>query len=265
MSKEIGISGSRQLQAKAPSLARLQASYDVLYQGWLGRHKNLGQAERILDLLEVGPGMRLLDVACGLGYVLDMAQARGAAAVGLDLSSRALAIGREESAGRQLVLGNGERLPYPASWFDAVVCLGSLEHFMDPEAGAREIARVLKPQGRTAILLPNSHHLRAVYNVWRFGEILHDLQNFEQFATRREWEAMLTRSGLRVVATYKYDTGWARIYRPGRTLAWILYNTLFRVLGDRWIPLNMTYTFIFVCTKEPDGSDRTGKEATSGA
>lgn len=252
-------SGSRQLQTRAASLAELQASYDALYQGWMGQHKNLGQAERILDLLEVGPGTSLLDVACGLGYVLDMAQARGARAVGLDLSSRALALGREESPGRRLVLGNGERLPYASSCFDAVVCLGSLEHFIDPEAGAREMARVLKPGGRAAILLPNSHHLRAVYNVWRFGEILPDLQDFEQFATRREWEGMLARSGLRVRATFKYDTGWARIYRPGRTLAWTIYNALFRVLGDWWIPLNLTYTFIFVCSKEPDGSDASGE------
>ena len=242
--------GTKQIQKKASSLAELQASYDALYEGWMGQHRNLDQAARILDLLQVGSGMRLLDVACGLGYVLDMAEERGATALGLDLSHTALTLSHAESAARRLTLGNGERLPYPTASFDAVVCLGSLEHFMRPELGAQEMARVLKPGGKAAILLPNSHHLRAIYNVWRFGEILPDLQDFEQFATRREWERMLVESGFRILAVEKYDTGWSRVYRPGRTVAWTVYNALFRLLGGWWIPLNLTYTFIFVCAKE---------------
>jgi len=221
----------------------------------MGQHRNLDQAARILDLLEVGPGMQLLDVACGLGYVLDMAEERGATALGLDLSHTALTLSRTESAARRLTLGNGEQLPYPSAAFDAVVCLGSLEHFMHPERGAQEMARVLKPGGKAAILLPNSHHLRAIYNVWRFGEILPDLQDFEQFATRREWERLLAESGFRVLDVHKYDTGWSRAYRPGRTVAWTIYNVLFRLLGGWWIPQNLTYTFIFVCAKEGDRAE----------
>jgi hypothetical protein len=58
-------------QEVAPSVAELQASYNRLYQEWLGQHRNVGEAKQMLDLLDVQSGL-LLDVACGLGYLLDM-------------------------------------------------------------------------------------------------------------------------------------------------------------------------------------------------
>jgi ubiquinone/menaquinone biosynthesis C-methylase UbiE len=241
-----------QLQQKvAPSLDELRDSYDRLYQGWMGEHENLGQAERILRLLEVQPGRRLVDVACGLGYLAAMAAERGLDAVGIDISTVALRKAQQayQDVG-MLVLGDAERLPWADRTFDYAVNLGSLEHFIDPAAGVREMRRILKPQGRAALLLPNSHHIRAIYSVYKYGELFSDLQDYERFATRVEWERMLTENGMRVCGVHKYDTGMARIHKPGNEVFWYLYNIFFRLFG-RWIPLNLTYTFIFIC--EPSG------------
>lgn len=237
----------KETQKVPQSLREIQQSYDALYQGWMGEHKNIGQAERILSLLDVQPGRRLLDVACGLGYLAEMAGARGLRAVGVDVSSVALRKANQETQQvMALILGNAERLPWLDGIFDYVVNLGSLEHFLDPAVGVREMVRVLAPDGRAALLLPNSHHIRAVYNVYRYGEILPDLQDFERFATRVEWERLLTENGLRVLSVHKYDTGMARVYKKDREVFWYLYNIFFRLFG-RWIPLNLTYTFIFIC------------------
>ncbi len=237
----------KDLQKIPTSLTQLQTSYDQLYQGWMGEHKNTGQAEYILNLLQVQPGGRLLDVACGLGYLAAMAADRNLKAMGIDISHFALQ--KAASAYSQVgmfLLGDAQRLPWPPHTFEYVVNLGSLEHFIDPAAAVREMTRVLKPEGKAALLLPNSHHIRAIYNVYRYGELLPDLQEFERFATRVEWEQLLTANGLRVCSVHKYDTGMSRVYKDRYKLFWYLYNIFFRLFG-RWIPLNLTYTFVFIC------------------
>lgn len=235
-------------QEVAPSVAELKASYNQLYQEWLGQHRNIGEAKQMLDLLDVRSGL-LLDVACGLGYLLDMAEERGAITCGTDISQVALVKSKTERASRRLVLSNGERLPWPDETFDYVTCLGSLEHFINPEAGAGEIARVLKPYGKAAIMLPNSHHLMAIYNVYKTGGILPELQDFERFATRVEWEAFLEKSGLHVLSVHKYNVGFARVFKKGREGFWYLYNSLFHLFGDVWIPLNLSFSLTYICAK----------------
>jgi ubiquinone/menaquinone biosynthesis C-methylase UbiE len=238
----------KSLQKVPVSIHDLQASYNELYQGWMGKHKNIGQAQRILGLLDVQPGKRLIDIACGLGYLADMASDRGLDTVGIDVSRVALEKAQQEYTHvGMFLLGDAERLPWPDHAFDYAVNLGSLEHFIDPAAAVREMSRVLKPDGRAALLLPNSHHIRAIYNVYKHGEILPDLQDFERFATRVEWERLLTQNGLCVLSVHKYDTGMARAYKRGHEVFWYLYNIFFRLFGS-WIPLNLTYTFIFICT-----------------
>jgi ubiquinone/menaquinone biosynthesis C-methylase UbiE len=243
-------------QEVASSLSELQASYNRLYQEWLGEHRNTGQAKKMLDSINVNSG-KLLDVACGLGYILDMAKTRGADSFGLDISRVALKKAKDELPSRKLIEGNGESLPWPNDAFDYVTCLGSLEHFINPDQGAREIARVLKPDGKCAILLPNSHHIQAVYNVYKTGGILPELQDFERFATRVEWQAFLEENGLTVHAVHKYNVGFSRFFKKGREGFWYTYNILFRLFKDIWIPVNLSFALIFICSKTP--SKRSGK------
>lgn len=246
----------KELQKVPESLVQLRDSYDRLYEGWLGDHRNIGQAKLILDLLNVVPGSRLLDVACGLGYLAEMAADRGLDAVGIDVSRVALRRAKALAKKTDLLMaGDAERLPLLDSSFDYAVNLGSLEHFVDPGAAVREMVRILKPGGRAALLLPNSHHIRALYYVYRHGMILPDMQDYERFATRAEWENLLVANGLRIIATERYDTGMARIHKKGHQLFWYLYNVLFRLLGNKWIPFNFSYTFVFICEPQCVSSD----------
>jgi len=229
-------------------LSELQDSYNTLYKEWLGQNRNIGQAKQLLDLMNVRSGL-VLDLACGLGYLLDMAEARGATAFGLDLSRVALEESKNEASQRRVVEGNGEHLPWPDETFDYVTCLGSLEHFIHPDLGASEIARVLKPSGKAAIMLPNSHHIQAIYNVYKMGGILPELQDFERFATRVEWQSFLEEAGLLVESVHKYNVGFSRFFKKGREGFWYFYNILFRLFGDLWIPTNLSFALTFICTK----------------
>ncbi len=235
-------------QEVAGSVDELRSSYNRLYQEWLGENRNIGQADQMLGFMDVHSG-QLLDLACGLGYVLDMAEKRGAHAYGLDISRVALKKSKAESPGCKVVEGNGERLPWADETFDFVTCLGSLEHFINPELGAQEIARVMKSTGRAAIMLPNSHHVQAIYNVYKTGGILPELQDFERFATRVEWQAFLEHNGLCVQSVHKFNVGFSRFFKKGREGFWYLYNILFRLFGDIWIPLHLSFALIFICTK----------------
>ena len=188
-------------------------------------------------------------MACGLGDLLDMAVERGSVPYGIDISSVALQKGKSEHPAYRVVEGDGEYLPWASNTFDYITCVGSLEHFINPDTGAQEIARVLKPSGLAAINLPNSHHLQAIYNIYKTGSILPELQDFERFATRHEWQGLLEENGLRVKAVYKFNTGFSRIFKEGREPFWYFYNALFKLFGDRWIPTNLSFGLTFICAK----------------
>jgi ubiquinone/menaquinone biosynthesis C-methylase UbiE len=246
-------------QEVASSVTELRASYDQLYREWLGENRNIGEFKQMLDKMEVRSGT-LLDIACGLGYSLDMAEQAGATAFGLDISRTALEKALAENAARRVALGNGEHLPYPNKYFDYVTCLGSLEHFIHPEAGVREITRVLKPGGKAAVMLPNSHHILGIYNVYKTGGILPELQDFERFGTRVEWQALLEKGGLQVLSVHKFNHGFARVFKKGREGFWYVFNTLYHLFGDRWIPLNLSFSLNFICARADTAStapDRT--------
>lgn len=62
------------------------------------------------------------------------------------------------------LFGKGGQLPFASGTFDLVLCHHSLEHIAGPEEALREITRVLKPDGRLYIAVPNGYGLcDAVY------------------------------------------------------------------------------------------------------
>ena len=169
------------------------------------------------------PGSTLLDVGCGGGsFLREMAEFR---AVGVEVSDVALRAARESAPRAWLVLGQGERLPFPDGSFDLVACLGNLEHFLDPAAGAREVARVLAPGGEAWILLPNSYYSGDLWRVIRTGYGPDHHQPVERFATINEWRDFLEENGLEVISAAPYNRfkWWKRLLPM--SLAWhLLYR-----------------------------------------
>ena len=102
----------------------------------------------------VGPGQRILDVACGTGTLAraasEIAGQTGSVA-GLDPNEEMLEVARREAPGIDWVPGRAERLPFPDGRFDAVVSQFGLMFFDDPTVALREMVRVLKPDGRLAV------------------------------------------------------------------------------------------------------------------
>ena len=133
-------------------------------------------AERVPHLLEVAgvaPGHAVLDVACGTGAV-----ARGAAPVvgpggtvaGVDLNEAMLTVARRLSPGIEWRRGDAAALPFDDGGFDAVVCQMAMMFFPDPVAALAEMARVTRPGGTVAVLVPASLASSPGYS--RFAEVV---------------------------------------------------------------------------------------------
>ena len=115
------------------------------------------------------PG-RVLDVACGLGGQLALLRQGEWEAWGLDASIALVRHCRQEFAGQgeaPLVCATAEALPFQSDSFDRIVCQGSLDHFAQPRSFMREVARVLKPNGRAIIGISNFDSLSC-----RLGEAI---------------------------------------------------------------------------------------------
>jgi len=104
----------------------------------------------LLDAAGVTAGTRLLDVACGPGYVAAAGAARGARATGIDFSSTMIAEARRLHPALELREGDAEALDLPDAAFDAVTIAFGLLHFARPERAVAEACRVLAPGGRLA-------------------------------------------------------------------------------------------------------------------
>lgn len=101
----------------------------------------------LLDAVEAGAGVRLLDVGCGTGYVSALAGARGADAVGIDFALSMVDEARDLHPDIEFREGDAEALPFADDSFDAIVCNFGILHFARPDQAIAETHRVLRAGG----------------------------------------------------------------------------------------------------------------------
>ena len=93
-------------------------------------------------------GARVADLGCGSGVFTELLRRRGYQSVGLDISPKLIALGRDKYPGLELIEGDAENLPFESASLDGVLLSGLVHHFPDPRRLASEVARVLKSGGR---------------------------------------------------------------------------------------------------------------------
>jgi SAM-dependent methyltransferase len=95
----------------------------------------------------------ILDIGCGAGQTLIASNlASGQRAVGVDVDTEALALGRQLDRSLLLICARAESLPLPSDAFDLVISRVALPYTDIPRA-VHEIGRVLKPGGRCWLVL----------------------------------------------------------------------------------------------------------------
>jgi SAM-dependent methyltransferase len=146
--------------------AATRAQWDKYAQGWNDNSAQIRDwlreaTDAMLEMAEVRPGARVLDVAAGAGdQTLDIAKRVGQSGYVLatDLSPAILEFTRDNA--RRAGYGNvetevadGENLKVPEAGFDAVICRLGLTFFPDPGKGLREMFRALKPGGMACTMV----------------------------------------------------------------------------------------------------------------
>ena len=112
-------------------------------------------AEKFIDRLQLSPGNRVLDVACGNGNLAVPAARKGAEVVGVDIATNLVEQARQRAEAEGLFIqfdeGDAEQLPYGDASFDSVVTMFGAMFAPRPELVAAELVRVCKPGGTIAM------------------------------------------------------------------------------------------------------------------
>ena len=110
---------------------------------------DVGWRRRTVRKLQLGPGSVVLDLACGTGDLCRELSAQGLRPIGMDLSYGMLANARTEVP---LAQADALALPVPDGSVDGVSCGFALRNFLALEPFFAELARVVRPGGRIALL-----------------------------------------------------------------------------------------------------------------
>jgi demethylmenaquinone methyltransferase / 2-methoxy-6-polyprenyl-1,4-benzoquinol methylase len=170
------------------SPARIASMFDAIAPRYdllnhvLSAGMDRGWRNRAIDALGLTDRARVLDVCTGTGDLALAAVNRrpGASVVGVDFAAEMLRLGlvkvRAASLGNriQLVRGDAARIPVGDATCDAATIGFGIRNVAEPERALAEIARILKPGGRLAILefgQPRIPGIRTLY-AWYFRYML---------------------------------------------------------------------------------------------
>jgi ubiquinone/menaquinone biosynthesis C-methylase UbiE len=197
--------------------------------------------------LALPQGSKLLDLSCGLGHFLFAAAEfdPGLELHGLDHSAFAVSQARRRVPSARVLRGDAMKLPYKNASFDAVTCIGSLEHYPDSDRGLAEISRVLRKGGKAFVYVPNLFFLGYIYFAFLRGETPHEAgQNeYERFETRQGWEGLIRKHGFLIEDETKHNEMYATTRLPG------FVKAAYGLLLEPFIPFNLSYCFGYWLSK----------------
>lgn len=161
--------------------------------------------------LDLSPGLRVADVGCGWGYLghVLLGQQPRLRVDGFDLDTEQLTTARERAApGLRFHQGDALALDVDDARYDRAVCQTLLVHQPRPEEVLRELARIVRPEGRVVAIEPDwtdvSGARSAVVQAIAAGARATGAGTYDVGSRLREcFEA----AGLQVLGTWRNPTG----------------------------------------------------------
>jgi len=118
--------------------------------------RRLRPAERVLDALDVKPDDIVVDFGCGPGFYTIPFAKRAKKVIGIDLQAgmldRAVNYARKSGVNVEFYRSDGRSMPLPDSTIDLAFMRLVYHELEDKGAVLRELSRILKPDGRLAIM-----------------------------------------------------------------------------------------------------------------
>jgi SAM-dependent methyltransferase len=179
--------------------------------------------ERLFDRLGIGPGVRLLDVACGSGYAASVAARRGAQVSGIDASEELIGIAAARTSSGSFRAGDMFALPFPDNSFDVVTSFNGI--WKGCEGALTEAKRVLVPEGHMGVTFWGRFERLGLMpyflTVIELSPASHGSASVEQGDTQIAIEEMLRASGFGDLerGTVEVVNEWPDVPTAVRTLA----------------------------------------------
>lgn len=183
--------------------ARLAPTYDRRWAFYIG-----ATIQATLQRLDLSSNATVLDLGCGTGVLLQQLvnQYPTVTLIGLDTSAAMLEAARKKlPPSIELHLSSVEQLPFPASQFDCIISTSAFHYFRNPAQAIREMARVLKRNGR--LLLTDwcrDYWTMAGLDLWLK---LTDRAHFKTYSIR-ELKDLLDREGFQSLSIEQYRINW---------------------------------------------------------
>jgi demethylmenaquinone methyltransferase/2-methoxy-6-polyprenyl-1,4-benzoquinol methylase len=162
--------GDEKVQAVRSMFDTIAPRYDLVNRVMTFR-MDVGWRRRTVRDLGLPNGSLVADLACGTGDFCRELQTQGLRPVGFDLSYGMLAAARTEAP---LAEADILRLPVPDGCLDGVTCGFALRNLVELNAFFVELARVVRPGGRIALLdvsIPPNPVLRWGHSIY-FGRVV---------------------------------------------------------------------------------------------
>jgi len=123
------------------------------------------RALRVVEFLGDIAGYNVLSVGCGVAPMADEVLENKGTYFGVDLSQSAIHEAKVRHEGKTLLMtiGNLEKLPFPSSSFDMLLCLGPLEYVENKDTALDEFYRVVK---NNAIIIVSMQNKLSLYRLW---------------------------------------------------------------------------------------------------
>ncbi len=162
--------GEEKTQAVQAMFDVIAPRYDLVNRLMTFR-MDVGWRRRSVAALGLPPGSTVVDLACGTGDLSQDLARRGLFPIGVDLSFGMLAAAPKPFA---RVQGDGSAMPFPEASVDGVTCGFALRNFTDLRSTFAELARIVRPGGRIALLevaTPPNPLLRFGHGIY-FGQVV---------------------------------------------------------------------------------------------
>lgn len=198
-----------------------------------------------LEILEAKANQKLLDIACGLGRLLDASQDYKVIPYGIDISSVAIAKAQERFPLFNLQVANAENLPFNDGTFDIMTCIGSLERMVNLERVLNEMLRVGNEDCKYCFLVRNSETTS-----WQFFKKylgLKNKQGHQDAKNLKEWNSVFKDAGFELIKVYPDQ--YPLIKRIKRKSLWLKKVNYKRIVKTHK-PIEKANEFLYLLKKE---------------
>ncbi|MDP3888804.1 MAG: class I SAM-dependent methyltransferase [bacterium] len=233
------------------------AEYLQVEKKWYQQYKKeqpylLPRCEKRLKEIEKRqkPG-KVLDVGCGPGFFLEVAQKHGWDVFGVDILEEAITDAYRFLPPSHLYCGTFEKASFKDRFFDTIVFFEALEHMVDLEATLDKARRILKGGGLMIITVPNQKGVVSRF-LGRYWFDFNRLQHLYFFGPKT-LKMVLEKSGFKIIfqkneilyeSSLESSLAKLRRYYPCLTRPSYFVEKIAKILGLKKVSIPLEHIYV---------------------